>query len=45
MEDASNSKIDFFSKMINRIFWKLLLLIAVASFAYGLGASMPHLIR
>ena len=45
IEDASRSKIEFFSKMITKIFWRLLLIIAVASFAYGLGGSMPRIIR
>jgi hypothetical protein len=39
------AKVEIFSAIITKIFWRVLLLIGVASFAYGFGTSFPKEVR
>ena len=41
MVEAVKGKAEFVSRIISKIFWKILILIGVAAFAYGFGSSFP----
>ena len=45
MEETARTRAEMISKVITKIFWRILLLIAVAAFAYGLGSSLPREMR
>ena len=39
---AAESKLNLFGKLLNKMFWKIALLIGVGLFAYGMGTSLPR---
>jgi len=42
INSATDGKISFFNKILNKMFWKVAMLIGLGLFAYGLGSSLPR---
>lgn len=45
ISEAATTKAEIISKLISKLFWRIALLIGVASFAYGMGTSLPRELR